>query len=98
MKRRQNVADLIQEAIDQGATTVEDVHKAIADLPLEVLEEIKVLEKPAGELKRVQDLSIGAIYDLIRNINEHVGKLASGMLEAARKQGAGHEHRARTKS
>jgi hypothetical protein len=98
MKKHQNIADLVQEAIDQGADTVEEVHKAIANLPLEVLEEIKFLEKPAGEMKRLQDLSIGAIYDLIRNINDHIGKLASGMLDAARKEEPHekpHERRAR---
>jgi hypothetical protein len=95
MKKRQNIADLMQEAIDQGADTVEEVHKAIANLPLEVLEEIRFLEKPAGEMKRLQDLSIGAIYDLIRNVNDHVGTLASGMLDAAHRERPQHERRAR---
>ena len=78
------LADLIEEAIDKGATTVEDIHKAIADLPLRVLEQIKFLKKPLEQVRRVQDRSIGAIYDLIREINEQVGKLAAEMLRRRR--------------
>ena len=83
------VADLIQEAVDKGATTVEEVHKAIADLPLKILEEVEFLKKPAKEVRRVQDRSIGAVYDLIRGINDQVGKLASELLaEAGARKGA----------
>jgi hypothetical protein len=76
----------IQDAIDKGATTVEDIHKAIADLPLKMLEESDLLRGPAKEVRRVQDHTIGAIYDLIRRINEQVGALASDLLAEARKR------------
>lgn len=80
MSERKDIADLVEEAIDRGATTAEDIHKSIADLPLKILEEIEVLRKPVREVRRVQDRSIGAVYDLIRQINERVAKLASDML------------------
>jgi hypothetical protein len=80
---------LVQDAIDEGATTVEEIHKAIADLPLKMLEESDLLTRPAKEVKRVQDHSIGAIYDLIREINEKVGTFASDLLaEAAKRRSA----------
>ena len=78
------VADLIQEAVDKGASTVEEVHKAIADLPLKMLEEVEFLKKPVKEVRRVQDRSIGAVYDLIRGINDQVGKLAGDMVSRRR--------------
>ena len=78
------IADLIQEAVDKGATTVEEVHKSIADLPLKVLEELELLKKPVKEVRRVQDRSIGAVYDLIRGINQQVGKLAAEVLSGRR--------------
>jgi hypothetical protein len=80
MSKAKNVADLVQEAIEKGATTAEDVHKAIANLPLKILEELEPLKKPIKEVRRVQDHSIGAVYDLIREINRRVGKLASEAL------------------
>ena len=80
---------LIEDAIDRGATTVEGTHKAIADLPLTILEETGLLRGPAKEVKRVQDQTIGAIYDLIRSVNKRVGALASALLtEAAKRRGS----------
>jgi hypothetical protein len=78
--RAKRLADLIQNAVDKGATTVEDVHKSIADLPLKMLEEIEFLKKPVKEVRRVQDRSIGAVYDLIRRVNDQVGTLAGDVL------------------
>jgi hypothetical protein len=78
----------IQDAIDKGATTVEEVHKSIADLPLRILEESELLKAPAKEAKRVQDHTIGAIYGLIREINEQVGTYASELLAEAKKRRA----------
>ena len=100
---RKALAKFIQDAIDKGATTVEEIHKAIADLPLKVLEESDLLRRPAKEVMRVQDHTIGAIYDLIRDINKRVGTLASDLLtEAAKRRGARAEahakHHGATKS
>ena len=78
---------------------MEDVHKSIADLPLRMLEESEILREPAKEVRRVQDHTIGAIYELILHINKEVGTLASELLdEAAKRLGAradkGTKHRA----
>ena len=77
------ITELIQDAVDKGATTAEDVHKSIAGLPLKVLEEVKFLKQPVKEVRRVQDRSIGAVYDLVRGINKQVGTLASELLAEA---------------
>lgn len=81
------LSKLIQDAIDKGATTVEEIHKSIAKLPLDMLAEIEPLKGPAKEARRVQDRSIGAIYDLIRDVNQQVGTLASDLLTRAAKRG-----------
>jgi hypothetical protein len=99
MKAKESLTGLIQDAIDKGATTVEEIHKSIADLPLKVLEKSDVLKEPAKEVRRVQDQTIGAIYELIRDINEKVGGLASELLaKAEERRAAGHaphpKHRA----
>jgi hypothetical protein len=82
---RNALASLVQDAIDKGATTVEEIHKSIVDLPLRILEESELLRGPAKEVMRVQDHTIGAIYDLIRDINRRVGTLASELLTEATK-------------
>jgi histone H3/H4 len=88
---QKHITKIIQEAIDRGATTVEEIHKSVADLPLKILEERELLRRPAKEVRRVQDRSIGAVYDLIRQINAQVGNLASDLLDKA---GRRHEARA----
>ena len=85
MSEAKRIADLIQEAVDKGATTAEEIHRSIADLPLKVLDNVEFLKKPVKEVRRVQDRSIGAVYDLIRGINEQVGKLADDMLNRRRR-------------
>ncbi len=86
---RQTLVKLIQDSIDKGATTVEEIHKSIGDLPLKILEGSKLLKGPAKEVRQVRDHTIGAMYDLIRKINEEVGTLASERLaEVAKRRAA----------
>ena len=86
--KRKALARSVQDAIDKGATTVEEIHKSIADLPLRILEESELLKGPAKEVRRVQDHTIGMVYDVIRGINERVGVLASRLLaDAAKRKG-----------
>ena len=89
MAKKKSLIALIEEAIEKGATTAEEIHRAIADLPLKMLLKIDVLAGPAKKIKRVQDESIGAVYDLIREINEQVAKYATEMLAEARAGGVG---------
>jgi hypothetical protein len=70
------LADLVREAVDDGANSVEEIHRAIADLPLEVLERLDVFREGVRDVRRIQDASIGAIYDVIRRVNDEVTRLA----------------------
>ncbi len=72
----------IQEAVDRGATTAEEIHSSIASLPLEILENLGLFESTARDVKRIQEDSLGAIYDRIRDINHKVGRLAADLLES----------------
>ena len=76
MRDEKAVIELIEEAVHKGATTVEDVHREIANLPITVLEQLGLFEKTMSEVRRVQDVSIGAIYDVIRDVNHQIAKLA----------------------
>jgi hypothetical protein len=74
------LAHLVQQAIDEGADTVEEIHRSIADLPLDVLERLDVFEQTVKDVRKVQDTSIGAIYALIHKVNHEVGKRATELL------------------
>lgn len=74
------LADLLQQAADDGANTAEEIHKAVADLPLEVLAKLDIFKETAKDVRRVQDASIGAIYDVVHRVNREVAKLRGSWL------------------
>ena len=80
--RIEAVKDLIQEAVDKGATSVEQIHRTIADLPLSALEQRGLLGEEGKSARKLVDSSIGAVYETIRAVNREVGELASGLFEA----------------
>jgi hypothetical protein len=73
--------DTIQESVDQGAKTAEEIHRAIADLPLEIMERAEVFGKTARQIREMQDKAIGAVYDLVRDVNKRVGNYSSDLVE-----------------
>lgn len=79
-EKEQTLTRLIEEVIDQGASTAEEINRAILDLPVTVLESLG-LEETAGDVKKIQDISIGAIYELIHDINHKVADLATDLLD-----------------
>jgi len=85
------LVDLVQREIDDGATSVEEIHKAIANLPLDVLERLDIFEEMVKGARKVQEARIGAMYDVIRKVNEEVGKLAKEILTGSPAQEPAHE-------
>jgi hypothetical protein len=79
-KKRQSLTDVIEKAIDKGATTAEKIHQSIAELPLKLMEESELLRKPAEGVRRLQARTIGAFYDLVRDTNRRVARLMSDLL------------------
>ena len=71
----------VEETVDRGATTAEEIHRAIADLPFETLERLGLLEKVGGEVRRVHDQTLGAIYDLVRDVNHKLAHFAAELVE-----------------
>jgi polyhydroxyalkanoate synthesis regulator phasin len=81
MARDEKLTDMIQDVVDTGATNVEEIHRAIADLPLEAMIRNGLFEQTAADVRRIQDRSIGAVYDTIREVNHRVTELASQLLD-----------------
>ena len=61
----------VQNAIDNGATSVEQIHRQIANMPLDFLAKIEQLEGPVNQAKEFQDKTIGSIYETIHNTNSN---------------------------
>ncbi|MCJ7683525.1 MAG: hypothetical protein MUO68_04450 [Desulfobacteraceae bacterium] len=80
MSKLKGLLDLVQVAIDKGATSVEDVQKAVANQPLNILEKIAPLKTPVKGIKEIQNQTIGSVYDIIRTINQEVNVMAKDLL------------------
>lgn len=78
----QRIQALVEDAVDEGATSVEEIHRAVAAAPLEVLAQVEPLADVATSAQDLTSRSIGAIYDTIRRVNEQVGVLAEQVLAA----------------
>ncbi len=82
VERAELLKDMIQEAIEDGATTVEEVHQHIAGLPFDALEKRGLVEDQPGSLKQKQRETTGLVYDTIRKVNQEVGSLFSEQFAA----------------
>jgi hypothetical protein len=80
----QGLKDLVQEAIDRGATSIEEVHRSIAALPFAVLERIEPLATSARTVKDLQQQSIGFVYETIRTVNRMAGEITEQLLQRTR--------------
>lgn len=82
MPDAKTLTELIEDAVNKGATTVEEIHREIADLPLGALERLGLFVRTASDVRSLQEASIGAVYDVIRDVNRKVTKLAGELLAA----------------
>lgn len=78
--RIKSLKDAVQSAIDNGATTVQEVHQRVAAMPFDQLEKIAALEGLVSRARGLHDRSVGAVYDTVRAINARVGELADAAL------------------
>lgn len=76
-----DLRQLVQKAIDDGATNVEQVHQAIAKLPFKYLGKIEMIEGQVGKVKDFQEKSIGQVYQLLRAINDKAADLTEEILK-----------------
>jgi hypothetical protein len=92
MSRIKSLKDAVQQAIDNGATTVEEVYMKVSRLPFDQLERIAALEGVVRKARGTHDQSVARLYDAIRKINQRVGQLAD---QALRRLGLAPRARAR---
>jgi uncharacterized protein YaaR (DUF327 family) len=76
-----NLRQLVQKAIDDGATNVEQVHQAIAKLPYKYLEKIELIDGKVRKIKDFQEKSIGQVYQLLRAINDKAADFTEEILK-----------------
>lgn len=86
MSKIKDLKDLVQQAIDDGATSAEEVHNRIAAMPFDQLEKLAAIEGLVKSARDLHDQSVQTVYDTIREVNRRAWKLAD---EALNKVGQG---------
>ena len=67
MSEDKALTQLVEEAVDKGATTAEEIHRSIAELPIKVLEEIR-----SSDPDRVTPMeALSALQDWHRRLREN---------------------------
>lgn len=80
MEKLNDLQEFVQVTIDKGITSVEGVHKAIAEMPFGLLEKITPIKGVAQGVKEIQGNTIGTVYESIRLVNEKAGEIAARLL------------------
>ncbi len=65
----------LRRVVDRNTEAAERIHRALAGFPLDVLEQLDRLERPVARVRKLQNRSIGATYDLVRGIEREVARL-----------------------
>jgi len=72
---------IVKDAIDDGATNLEQIHKSVANLPFDYLDKLKPLwDEKTKDLKDFQDKTIGNVYDFMRKLNNAIDEIGSDLL------------------
>ncbi len=74
-KPRRGDTGRLKRVVDRNTEAAERIHRALAGFPLDVLEQLDRLERPVARVRKLQDRSIGATYDLVRGIEREVARL-----------------------
>ena len=90
MSRIKGLKDLVQDGVHHGTTAVEQVHRAVASRPFDVLEAVPVIGGPTRGVRVAHDTMLTLVYGAIRGVNRIVGGFADGVLEGM-DQGKGND-------
>jgi hypothetical protein len=74
-KRRRSDGGRLKRVVDRNTEAAERIHRAVAGFPLDVLERLDRLERPVARVRKLQDRSIDATYELVRAIEREVAQL-----------------------
>src|SRR3546814_20491533 len=80
LQRLELLKDLVQQAVDRGASSVEAIHQQIAALPFEMLEKAGLLDDDKMRLRDKQQRTIGPVYETHWRLHRKVGELTSDSL------------------
>jgi hypothetical protein len=66
----ERMAEELAEVLDAGTSGVRDVHRAIADIPFDILGSIGATRESAERVRDVHDRTADGVYDAISAVNK----------------------------
>jgi hypothetical protein len=73
VNRLRGLRALLQDAVEQGTSAVERVHRATAARPFDILDHIPPIAPAARGVRLVHDATVAGVYETIRQVNRLVG-------------------------
>ncbi len=83
MSQLHGLVRFVQEAIQNGATSVEEIHKSLANQPFEILKNYVSDGTQISEFQKMSNDTIGSVYETIRNVNNQAADIAKDLLAKA---------------
>jgi hypothetical protein len=81
LSRLKGLRALITDAVEQGTSAVERVHKATAARPFDILDKIPPVAPGARGVRIIHDATVAGVYETIRQVNRLVGASLSAALD-----------------
>lgn len=85
MSALDSIKELVQSAIDQGASTVEQVQKKISEMPTEILDKVGPLEETVQNAKEIGQKTIGNVQEKIQELQQQASEVAEELLSKIKK-------------
>lgn len=86
LQKLRGLKNLVRDAVEHGATAIEQVHLATARRPFAVLEQIPGIAEPARGVQQVHDAVVATSYGAVRAVNRAVSQAADLALDALERQ------------
>lgn len=80
MTTAKQLAESVHDTINESTSTIEDIHRSIAELPFDVLASFEPIKDTVEEVRDIQARSIERIYGLVRTVNDRVGTFTAELL------------------
>ena len=74
-KRRGSQRGIIPRTLERSTAAVEKMHRAVVGFVFDALGRLQLFEKPVARVRKLQDRSITATYDVVRGVNREVDRL-----------------------
>jgi hypothetical protein len=74
--KKKKVARREKRFVVRATEASEKIHRAVAGFPLDVLEQVNRLKRPVARIRKLQERSITATYDVVRGVTKELSLLA----------------------